>query len=289
MPYFNTEARNTILHRYGETRTVSKEVEEFWDSPYVYFKRKGVEEVYLVSGNGGNYGGEEVVPGDYFEIYSQQERKTMQEGEKESFPIYKAGYMVYDNWLFYFGAFEKGADSTLVLYHGSVGDNTVLEDCVLNVKNFSGMLDCSSQIHSKNSQCYMACTHKTDYDCLKRHNRKNMKQYINGTLLAGNMNMRDKVDMIYNRYFSVKEKIRFIGVPNGGSYEYWDKRMIGFGNQHYKSYWAVPSNKDTSAETIKEISMSSPYNNFVLLNEGYGLCISGYLKKRSDISLRETF
>jgi hypothetical protein len=289
MPYFSPSTRQEILKSYYQMGMVSREVEDFWEHPYGYLQGVGVEKIYFLHGNDEPYNGGLAAPGEYFQECDYYEAEDIMEEEAFSYPIYKAGYLVADEWIFCFGNYHEGIESTIVMYHGTIADDTAMDDCVLNAKNFSCMQDCGSNITDKNSQCYLRCTYKTDYDYLRRHNRKNVKEYINGTLLLGNVKLDGMIGEFYKQFGAIKEKIRFIGVPNCGEEKYWNKRILGFGNLHNKCYWVISNNSYTSAEVIKDITTSSPYNSFALLNNKYGLCISGYMKKRSDITLPDSF
>jgi hypothetical protein len=289
MPYFSPSTRMEVLRRYYTMGPVNDDVEAFWENPYYYLQRTGVAKIYLLHGNGRPYKGGVEVPGEYFQECDYYDTEAVMEDEAFSYTIYKAGYLVSDEWVFCFGNYQKGIDSAIVMYHGTMADDTKADDCVLNAKNFSCMHDCNSDITDKNSQCHLRCTYKTDYDSLKRQNRDNVKEYINGSFLLGNVRLAEVMDQFYEQFGAIKEKIRFVGVPNCGEEECWNKRMLGFGNLHNKCYWAVANNKYTSAEVIKDITTSAPYNSFALLNDKYGLCISGYLKRRSDIILPDSF
>jgi len=108
-----------------------------------------------------------------------------------------------------------------------------------------------------------------------------VKEYMTGTILLGNMKVPGQVEKIYSRFGKVKEKVRFVGVPNAAAEGYWDRRLLGLGKEYYKRYWVIPHSIVTQADALMDISVASPYNNIQIVNEYFGLCASGFLTNRS--------
>jgi hypothetical protein len=283
MPYLTPEERKEVILKYArEEKVVSDSVQLFLADPYQYMVESGVKKIYMIIGNGPEYDESEYLDQVNFEPIDNELQREIYKREGHKFTVYKAGYIIYGNWLLYFGNYGKGAETTIVMYHGSIDDNPDLVDSTLCVRNFSKLHECQSDITSSEFSCDIKCNYKNDYDCLRRHNRRGMKEYINGTFLLGNMRVLGNVELLYQRFGIIKEKVRMVAVPNSGCEGYWDRRLLGFGMEHYRRYWIGVHNQLTSAEMIKDIYVGSPHNRFMLVDDYFGVCMSGFFKYRSD-------
>ena len=161
-----------------------------------------------------------------------------------------------NRWVLSFGVYQGNGYPTIVMYHGSIEDDLVEEDCVMSVKPFSYIQSCKGRMKGECDLCSLACTHRSDL------------------LLPGN------VERLYHRFHYVKEKVRFLSVPNCGAKENWDYRVMGFGKENNYRYYACPVNTLSDADTFRTLGTISPYIRLSMLNEYYGLCGSGFLTNR---------
>lgn len=283
MPYFTPDQRKEIIYSYAkQEKFVSDDMQIFFVDPYQYLINYGVENVYSFLGNGPMYEEEDIWDGVHFDPIDVRIQSQITRLEGYELPVYKAGYIKAGYWLLYFGNYGDGLDSTIVMYHGSIGEDTEQLDSFLCVRNFSKLHQCYSDITSKEYTCEIKCNFMNDHDNLRRHNRDEVKKYINGTFLLGNMKVLGNVEKLYHRFAVIKEHVRVLAVPNSGALGYWDRRLLGFGMEHYKTYWVGPNNKLTQAEMIKDIHIASPHNRYMLLDEYFGVCMSGFLKYKND-------
>ena len=286
MPYISKTDRRILMDqiKFQESATeltLSDASMAFLKDPYYYAKSKGVEEFIYLSGNGPAYDGTEMMEGQYFKPVDLELEQQIEKEEGYYFPVYQAGYLILNRWVFSFGVYQGNEFPTLILYHGSLEDNTLRDDCVMVVKPFSLIEPCTGSLQGEEDLCNYQCTHRGDYDCMKRHNKNGTKEYQNGTLLLGNMVLPDNIDDLYQRYAYVKEKIRFISIPNCGARENWGYRVLGFGKEHNYHYFVGPANSLSDAETIRSITTLSPYIRYAMTNEYFGLCGTGFLKERT--------
>lgn len=293
--------------------------------PYRYFKRRGIECVFPLLGNSDGYPNHIKANEIYFEPLNDREMKYVEELEGYKKPVVKAGYIIANDWIFYFGNYEMNIkayreftyrqlhcfkqfddcytnkidndsiklkqltaaahkefnlnkSSTVVMYHGPANDNPAVEDCVLNVHTFQNHMSCSPVVNSENSICALRCASKNDIDVCKKHKNKEGTDYILGTMLLGCVDLNAHLREIENRFRVYNKKIRFLTVPNSGSREHWNSRILELGATNHRKYWVCGTNHVADNEVIKDICLSSPYNRYITTSEDYGLCINGFLK-----------
>lgn len=285
MPYIDKKQRAELLRHLEEQeksdkQTLTSKGRTFLRDPYRYALSKGVEEFRYLLGNGPAYEGQDHIPGGYFQPADKEIGAKIWEEEDGFVPVYKAGYLIMNRWVFSFGVYQGNGFPTIVMYHGSLEDDLKGEDCLMTVKPFSFLQACRGRMKGECDLCSLACTHRSDYDLLRGHNKKGLNEYENGTLLLGNMLIPGHVEELYNRYQYVKEKVRFVSIPNSGAKENWDYRVMGFGKENNYRYYVGPVNDLSDKNTFQSLSTISPYIRYCMTNEYYGLCGSGFLTDR---------
>ena len=285
MPYMDKKQRASLLrHLEGQEQpdklTLDSKGRTFLRDPYRYALSKGVEEFRYLMGNGPAYEGQDTIPGGYFQPLEKSADEKIWKEEDGFVPVYKAGYLIMNRWVLSFGVYQGNGYPTIVMYHGSIEDDLVEEDCVMSVKPFSYIQSCKGRMKGECDLCSLACTHRSDFDLLKGHSKKALTEYENGTLLLGNMLLPGNVERLYHRFHYVKEKVRFLSVPNCGAKENWDYRVMGFGKENNYRYYACPVNTLSDADTFRTLGTIRPYIRLSMLNEYYGLCGSGFLTNR---------
>lgn len=290
MPYNSPNKRRKWMeHLEGQAQTdkiqisMSQKSRRFLQDPYAYCINKGVEEFLYLLGNGSAYKGQDTIEGNYFKPVDVELDERIEVSEGRMIPVYQAGYKILSNWVFNFGVYEGNRFPTIVMYYGTIQDDPVKDDIVMNVKPVSGIKPCSSRMREDKDLCGLACAHRGDYDCIRKHKRKGAEVYENGVLLLGNMVVRGHVEELYQRFAYVKEKVRFVGIPNCGAKANWDYRIMGFGKEHNYRYFVGAYNSLTSPECIYDLGGSSPYIRYSMTDEYYGLCGSGFSKERLPI------
>lgn len=243
LPKFDLTDLKVLAKRGKEEGIYSEEELSFIDEPYAFLKNAGVQEICEV--------------------------------EKDI-------AFVCNDWQFIIAAFGKGIDTNLVMYHGSFHLDKKLEDCVMAVKCFTEEETCNVCVNPELSSCGMKCVLYNDFDICKKHNGMKAQEYIDGTLLLGTVDLKKNFNEIQNLFKGVSKKIRFISIPNGGNQDEWNKEILKIGTKSYKQYFVGPKSDCQNANTIRDIGMSSPYQQFMVTSNKFGLCCSGFYKHRED-------
>jgi hypothetical protein len=104
LPYVTPSQRMALLHRYAK-EVDDKRIKALIEHPYLFFKDQGIENIYFLYGNGVNLYGdlEQLRPGYHFELLESRELQQIKETEGYYIPVVKAGYIIENKWIFYFG------------------------------------------------------------------------------------------------------------------------------------------------------------------------------------------
>lgn len=186
----------------------------------------------------------------------------------------------------------RGEKASLIMYYGPENKRTCEKECMFTVKSFTNDMNCSMCIDEDDHHCAMKCGLYNDFDVCRRHSEKDCEQYVLGTMLLGNVNLRECGQDILDDFREEIKSLRIMSIPDGGDRESWDrqffeKAMDIFKKEnpkaaHFKQYFVVPSCRKASAQTLMDISASDPYHQMVMTGKVYGICASGYLKTKED-------
>lgn len=292
MPYVSPENRLYMME-YIQTRgDFPERLREFVGAPYTYLKKKKVENVYLIYGNGEvltkNTGDPE--EGHHFNLLDKAGLDKIEKAEGVRIPVYQAGYIVENQWLYYFGFYgadydikaERTVWSTITMFTGPVRVQNKNTDCIFAAKVFTREQQCSAEISGNYESCDLKCMHRNDYDILKKHLDNMHEELRVGLLNLGNVNLKADMYEVIHRYGAFLNQVRGISVPNCGNIHWWNKRIISFFTGTDYIYYGCRSDVNTSPEVIGDIVAASSFNRIANVNEEFAYCFSGYLVPKEE-------
>lgn len=299
LPYIMPDRRRMLTH----TIPFPKSVMQFLNDPYNTLMQMGVGNIHFVYGNGRNIAEnlDKMPDGVYFEKADENVLEAVKCAEGKYIPIEKAGYIVKNGWLFYFGAYgfemEKNQhlirnvhqgksipliQATIAMFAGPIEDSPKLVDSSFTEKTFSKVLKCMPGKKNDNHVCDMRCMRFQDHSVMKRHTDRERGISCFGVLLLGNLSLRVYMEDFAKRFHSIRNRVRVVTIPDGGNQGRWNSRILNmFTGADYR-FWLVSMNRSSSGEVLKEIMESSSYNRLVNVNEEFGSCFSGYLVDRNE-------
>ena len=288
MPYATPNMRFDIVSYIEKRQEVPKRLRCFMGAPYSYLKEKGVENIYLLYGNGEILSGkpEELKEGHYFELVDQRIQNEISEMEGKYIPVYHAGYIVENHWLYYFGFYGANyqvenskrpiwASVTMLVGPVQVGHKD--RDCMFSTKVFTREQQCTVEIPEQYDTCALRCLHRNDYDTIKKHLDAGHEHFRLGLLNLGNVNLKLDLHAVITRYGAFLDQVRGISIPNGGNRCWWDKRGVSFFTGMDLIYYICRVGKNTDSETIRDIVTASSFNRFINVNKEFAYCFSGFI------------
>ncbi len=107
LPYYAPIQRLALMEETKESGAAEEDLTKFLKSPYQFLKNAGIQQIYFLYGNGTaiSCNPEELEPGIHFEQADRDTLKLIGEMEGYAVPVVQAGYIVENNWLFYFGIY----------------------------------------------------------------------------------------------------------------------------------------------------------------------------------------
>lgn len=107
LPYLAPIQRLVLVEEAKEGSETAKETIRFLQDPYLFLKGYGIANIYFLYGNGTviHREPEELEEGCYFELADMELLQLIREMEGYSIPVVRAGYIVKNGWLFYFGVY----------------------------------------------------------------------------------------------------------------------------------------------------------------------------------------
>ncbi len=107
LPYVTPIQRLVLTEEMEEGSPGAEETGRFLKEPYVFLKNAGIGQVYFLYGNGETIDRmpEEIEPGVHFEPADGQVQMLIRGMEGNDIPVLRAGYIVENGWLFYFGIY----------------------------------------------------------------------------------------------------------------------------------------------------------------------------------------
>lgn len=291
LPYIPPMIRLSMMTYIEKNGKTDRELQRFLGAPYSYLKEHGVENIYLLYGNGQMLPREQdaLLEGHYFERIDRRIQEMVTEMEGVFIPVYYAGYIVENQWLYYFGTYGvemqmntgvKLELDTITMFTGPLYARNREMECMFTTKVFTREQHCNIQIKEEYETCALKCLYRNDYDMLKKHMDSKHEMLRVGLLNLGNVNLNTSLKNVIARYGSVVEQVRGISVPNSGKEAFWNEKLLSVFTGTDLEYYICACDKNTGDKVIRDIALSSAYNRFINVNEEFAYCFSGYLVEK---------
>ena len=107
LPYLTPIQRLVLVEEINEGTIAAEESSHFLKDPYLFLEKTGIPNICFLYGNGLPIvrKPEEAGPVIQFESADRETLKLIREMEGNDIPVMRAGYIVENGWLFYFGAY----------------------------------------------------------------------------------------------------------------------------------------------------------------------------------------
>lgn len=299
----------------------NQEVMGFLQNPYLYMQKAPVKKFYFIYGNGKTFEKteDELYPGYYLEDQDQEILDIIEDMEGYSIPVKKAGYIVDNRMLFYFGYFgvdlrmvhqfvsqytQKGQlenfdkrrlQKMLLFYRKEFGDPEMdaltlfcspLEvvasktDSVLNLIVVDKEALCHADIEQDEGRCTVKCMLYNDSDVCRCHRTEDAELRA-GVLLLGNVRMNVYFQELKQRYQCIENQIRAITLPSCGHIQNWNRDILQLDTKKNVLFWICTLQPQTSDRVIREIKINNARHRIVGLTENYGCCFNGFLTEKT--------
>lgn len=292
LPYVPPTIRLELITYLAGTGECREEIQRFLSAPYAYLKAQGVDQVYLLYGNGPAFCGEvgELKEGTYFERVDDQLQAMITDMEKAPIPVYYAGFIVENEWFYYFGFYgvdllwngSRNSFDTITMFSGPVNIKNGEVHCLFSSKVFTRAQHCSIEMKDQYENCALKCIYRNDYDRIKKHMDANHEVLRVGLLNLGNVNLNTSLKSVIARYGAVLEQVRGIAIPNCGDKKSWNKRLLSVFTGMDLEYYICACGKNTDSGVIRDIVTSSSFNRFINVNEEFAYCFSGYIAPKEE-------
>lgn len=189
-------------------------------------------------------------------------------------------------WMVHIICCRNDEGNSLAVYHGPKDADPAKDDCLMTVRPFSNKVPCGKCRNDVNHVCAMRCSLYHDFDVCKKHNDRNCERYTVGTLLLGNVNLKEhgKLGRKIPEFQDIAEKTRFLVLPDGGGCGAWFPGLLKELDpcrEQLNRYFIVTGNKKDNAETVKEIACSGMYYKPEFLTDEYGVCATGFFTEKA--------
>lgn len=292
LPYVPPTIRSDVVTYLKEANEYTDELKKFLGAPYAYLKAKGVENVYLLYGNGPIFNERScsIEEGHYFKRTDRRIQEMISEMEGVEIPIYQAGYIVENEWLYYFGFYSVDVPrcgitmslETITMFSGPIHHKRSQMDCRFSSKVFTREQRCNIEIKGRYETCALKCLYRNDYDRMKKHMDENHEVLKVGLLNLGNVNLNISLNNVIARYAYVLKQVRGISVPNCGNWKNWNKKLLSVFAGVDIQYFVCAGGKNTDSDVIRDIVMYSTFNRFINVNEEFAQCFSGYIIPKEE-------
>lgn len=107
LPYLAPMQRLILVQELEDYEDGGRKAVRFLQDPYLFLQQAGIENIYFLYKNGRmlEREPEELEEGCHFEMADRESLRLIQEMEGYAIPVVKAGYIVENGWLFYFGVY----------------------------------------------------------------------------------------------------------------------------------------------------------------------------------------
>lgn len=291
LPYVPPATRLNMITHLVKERNCTEKLQKFLEAPYAYLKEEGVENVYLLYGNGTDLGREigKMKEGHYFEMTDQRLQDMIRDLEGAFVPVYYAGYIIENQWLYYFGFYNVSVSwsgtrlttDTITMFAGPVHIRSKEMNCLFTARIHTREQCCNvGEDHYEN--CLLKCIYCSDYDVLKGHTDKNHDILKAGVLNLGNVNLNTDLRYVAERYSSVLEQVRGISIPNCGDKRFWNKKLLSIFTGTDLKYYIYTCGKSMSNSVISDIVKSESFNRFIYVNKKSACCFFGYIAPKDE-------
>ena len=186
-------------------------------------------------------------------------------------------------WNVWLKCFDNGEKGTLVLYHGPSKAEKEGKDCLLTVKPFDRYLPCTVGMEEEDHTCAMRCCLYNDFTLCKGHNGKNVKGYVTGALLLGNVDLTKHETELKEDLAEFLPDIRLTALPAGGMEQKNTESFLDVlskENTNFNQYYLLPEGMEQNEKILKAILKKGPRRIPVLTGDEMGLCVSGFFKDK---------
>lgn len=120
LPYLAPIQRLVLVEEMNKQGQAGRELIRFLQDPYLFLNNQGIKNIYFLYGNGPmlDRAPEELAFGCHFEDADRESIRLIHEMEGYSVPVVRAGYIVENEWLFYFGVYGPDVE----ILHGFTRD-----------------------------------------------------------------------------------------------------------------------------------------------------------------------
>lgn len=107
LPYLAPIQRLVLVEEMEDCGIAGKDVAKFLQDPFLFLKESGIENIYFLFGNSApiEKDPEELDRGVHFERADSESMQLIYEMEGNVIPVVHAGYMIENEWIFYFGVY----------------------------------------------------------------------------------------------------------------------------------------------------------------------------------------
>ncbi len=322
LPYVVPIQRFLILKTLVSKEIMDKDLLDFIQTPYLYLKKTAVKKIFFIYGNGSLFDKTEcgMYPGNYFEFQDKETLDMIEEMEGYRIPVMKAGYIIDNRTLFYFGHYgadlpmirqfisryartlrlekidEREIQKMMLVYQKVFADSrldtlTVFcspteitasqTDCVFHAIVVDKEDLCHTDIEMDEGRCSVKCMLYNDYDVCHCH-RTQEAELRAGILLLGNVKLRKYLKEIRERYKIVEQQIRAVTIPNCGNIQNWDKELTELDVGKNAVFWICPLHTQMPDQVMREIKSKNARYRIIGLNDDYGCCFNGFLTEKTE-------
>lgn len=321
LPYVAPIQRFLMIQSLLSQGIHDNDVIDFIRAPYLYLKESCVKRFIFIYGNGEALGmaGSRMYPGYHFEMQDEKILDVIEDMEGYRIPVMKAGYIIDNRMLFYFGHF--GVDLRMIrhfVFHyaksGQIdkfdgreyqkmlllfrkefsvcGMDTLTmfcspteiiasrTDCVLNTIVIDREDFCHADIEGDEGRCTIKCMLYNDYDVCHCHRTEDAELRA-GVLLLGNIRLSKHLEQFRKRYQVLEQQIRAISIPNCGNIYNWESGLADINAKKNAVFWVCPLHAQMPDRVLREIKSKNARYRIIGLNEEYGCCINGFLTEKA--------
>lgn len=179
--------------------------------------------------------------------------------------------------------FANGKHGTIVMYC----DARIQEakDCQMTVWAFQEETKVSVCVDKDDHSCAMRNCLYNDFDVCKGHNGKGYEEYVTGTLLLGNVNLKECREQLLQDLGEFLGEIRFVVLPGGGKkelYHPWVADLLEQEHRGLNHYYIVPREAAENDGTISSLMKKGIRHRVVVTGEECGLCTTGFFVEKSE-------
>ena len=183
----------------------------------------------------------------------------------------------------YYRKFGNSPASTVVMFEGALHTSLGENESFVTQKELDGIDRCRVWGQNKDTGCTIRCMYGRDYDVMQNCKNSRIQAGKFGVMMLGNVNLNRFYPEIAERFCTVKGRTAGVCVPNCGSGEDWNYRIINLFTVEGRQYWICGKHDITSVGVVGDIVLSSSRNRVLMLDQGYVCCFAGYIIPKEDL------